>query len=573
MYRWLLCWRYLRTRYIALASVISVMLGVATLIIVNAVMDGFTQEMQEKMHGILSDVIVESHSASGLPNPEMFTKRIRQILGDELAGMTTVVHVPAIVAINCQGETVTRQINLIGIDTGTYANVSDFSKFLLHPENQQQLSFALHDAGYGVGRVGFPESGWGYRRRVAETQKRWQELQKQIDLERERNEKLRAQMDRVGVNGDATNDAASLNGAAPDLDAMLKNLNTSAAGDSAENDSIAQSDTSKSNDTLASTRLDASQLTPSVSAVASTPEESQAQVFDPAKSQYDGIVLGIGIATSRYRNSDGEVTDFYYCHPGDDVTVTFPTSGTPPRAVNEKFTVVDFYESKMSDYDMTFAFVPLDKLQQYRGMIDPTSKRGAVSSIQLRLKKGADLDLARDRLRAAFPMEMMVQVSTWRDLQGPLLAAVQMETTILNILLFLIIAVAGFGILATFFMIVVEKTKDIGVLKSLGAPGSGIASIFLGYGVLLGTVGAGVGGVIGLIFVANINTIADLLEFITGQEVFDPTIYYFDSIPTVIHASTVVWVVIGAVLIAVAASVLPALRAARMRPVEALRYE
>jgi lipoprotein-releasing system permease protein len=260
-------------------------------------------------------------------------------------------------------------------------------------------------------------------------------------------------------------------------------------------------------------------------------------------------------------------------HPGDDVTVTFPTAGSPPRAVNEKFTVVDFYESKMSDYDMTFAFMSLDKLQKFRGMIDPSSKSGAVSSIQLRLRKGADLDLARDRLREAFPMEMMVQVSTWRDLQGPLLAAVQMETTILNILLFLIIAVAGFGILATFFMIVVEKTKDIGILKSLGAPGQGIASIFMGYGVLLGAVGAGAGGVLGLLFVAYINKIADLLEVITGQEVFDPTIYYFDSIPTVVHPWMVFWVIIGAVFIAVAASVLPALRAARMRPVEALRYE
>ncbi len=148
MYRWLLCWRYLRTRYIALASVVSVTLGVATLIIVNSVMDGFTQEMQEKMHGILSDVIVESHSSSGLPNPSMFTSRIKRALGDDLEGMTTVVHVPAIVAINFRGEVITRQINLIGIDTNTYASVSDFSKFLLHPENQRMLSFQLHESGY-----------------------------------------------------------------------------------------------------------------------------------------------------------------------------------------------------------------------------------------------------------------------------------------------------------------------------------------------------------------------------------------------------------------------------------------
>ncbi|MCA9131748.1 MAG: FtsX-like permease family protein, partial [Planctomycetales bacterium] len=166
-----------------------------------------------------------------------------------------------------------------------------------------------------------------------------------------------------------------------------------------------------------------------------------------------------------------------------------------------------------------------------------------------------------------------LQVNCWRDLQGALLAAVQMETTILNILLFLIIAVAGFGILATFFMIVVEKTKDIGVLKSLGASGTGVASIFLGYGVLLGAFGSGVGAIAGLLFVAHINTVADVLESITGQEIFDPTVYYFETIPTIVHPWTVVWVVLGAVFIAVMASVLPSIRAARMHPVEALRYE
>ena len=561
MYRWLLCWRYLKTRYIALASVVSVTLGVATLIIVNSVMDGFTQEMQEKMHGILSDVIVESHSSSGLPNPDIFTGRIRQILGDDLVGMTTVVHVPAIAAISCQGETVTRQINLIGIDTDTYASVSDFSKFLLHPENQKMLSFSLHESGYAPERAGFPESGWGYRRRVAQAQKRWQELQSQLETERKRNDRLRSQIDRGAEKALGTSAPLGESGSQPPAFPPNQELAAAASETQPDADSKPHSPSLLDGSTFSSLEE------------ADSPSAETAQVFDATTQQHEGIVLGIGVGTSRYRDSGGEVTDFYYLHPGDDITVTFPTAGSPPRAVNEKFTVVDFYESKMSDYDMTFAFVPLKKLQQFRGMVDPTSQVGAVSSIQLKLRKGANLDLARDQLRAAFPMEMMVQVSTWRDLQGPLLAAVQMETTILNILLFLIIAVAGFGILATFFMIVVEKTKDIGILKSLGAPGQGIATIFMGYGVLLGAVGAGAGGVMGLIFVAYINKIADVLEYVTGQEVFDPTIYYFDSIPTVVHPWMVVWVVAGAVMIAVAASVLPAIRAARMRPVEALRYE
>jgi lipoprotein-releasing system permease protein len=148
-----------------------------------------------------------------------------------------------------------------------------------------------------------------------------------------------------------------------------------------------------------------------------------------------------------------------------------------------------------------------------------------------------------------------------------------METTLLNILLFLIIAVAGFGILATFFMIVVEKTKDIGILKALGAESRGVMSIFLGYGFSLGVVGSGVGMVGGVLFVVYINVIAWLIEIVTGREVFDPTIYYFQEIPTVIDPLTITWVMAGSVLIAVLASVLPALRAARLHPVEALRYE
>ena len=122
-------------------------------------------------------------------------------------------------------------------------------------------------------------------------------------------------------------------------------------------------------------------------------------------------------------------------------------------------------------------------------------------------------------------------------------------------------------------MIVVEKTRDIGILKALGAPSQGVMSIFLSYGVSLGAVGAGVGMVLGLLFVFNINEIAALLEVVSGQEVFDPTVYYFQEIPTATEPLMIVGVVIGALLIAVMASVLPAIRAARLHPVEALRWQ
>jgi lipoprotein-releasing system permease protein len=195
-----------------------------------------------------------------------------------------------------------------------------------------------------------------------------------------------------------------------------------------------------------------------------------------------------------------------------------------------------------------------------------------VNSIEIKLKPGADGNAVRDKLRAAFASELY-GVYTWRDKQGALLAAVQLETAILNVLLFLIIAVAGFGILAIFYMIVVEKTRDIGILKSLGASGRGVMGIFLAYGLSLGLVGSGVGLAVGLLFVHYINQIADLLGRITGHPLFDPQIYYFYRIPTIVTPQTVFWIVAGALGIAVLASVLPARRAARLHPVEALRYE
>ena len=214
-------------------------------------------------------------------------------------------------------------------------------------------------------------------------------------------------------------------------------------------------------------------------------------MFDPVKEQHTGMVLGIAMCSIRGRDASGEVHDYYLCRPGDDVQVYFPTAGDSPKPVSWSFTVVDLYESKMSEYDSRFAFVPLEKLQDLRGMFDPLTETPYVTSIQIKLKPGADLNEVRDKLRAAFPPdEYPYRIETWRDYARTMLAAVQMETTILNILLFLIIAVAGFGILATFFMIVVEKTRDIGILKALGAPSRGVMSIFLGYGVSLGTVGA-----------------------------------------------------------------------------------
>ena len=552
MYTLLLCWRYLRTRWIALASVISVTLGVATMIVVNAVMAGFAHEMQSRIHGILSDLVFESHSLSGFQDPDWHMEEIRRAGGDAIEGMTPTVAVPAMLNFQVRGQWVTRQIMLIGIDEKTHAQVSDFGRYLQHPDNRRQLSFDLRDGGYDTidsqtegqqvaTRPALEGAGWPHRRMRVERERAWR--QRQAELQG---------VEQAG--GIEPRGAGPVRPVDHQVDAVLAATapeGTPVAGPPGEFPPTAEAH-------------------PPTAPVdpfrAARPEEGR--TFDPAREQFTGIVPGLGLAS--FRDNDG--IDRFLVLPGDDVKITFPTAATPPKAVTDTYTVVDFYESKMSEYDSNFVFVPIEQLEKARGMIDPQTGLPSVNSIQIKLRPGADLETVRDRLRQAFPADMYA-VSSWKDKQGPLLSAVDMEMAVLNILLFMIVAVAGFGILAIFFMIVVEKTRDIGILKSLGAGSTGVAAIFLGYGLFLGLVGAGAGLALGLGITWNINRIRVLVEWCTGERVFDPSIYYFFRIPTIIDPWTIAWIITGAVGIAVAASVLPALRAARLHPVEALRHD
>lgn len=577
VYKYLLCWRYLRSRYIALASIVSVTLGVATMIVVNAVMAGFAREMQQRLHNILSDVVLESHSLEGFRDPDWHMEQMQRAAGEDIERMVAAVHVPAMLSFQYsgRGEWITRPVTLIGIDDEAPEQAAEFRQYLQHPKNRQRFSFKLREGGYDVydhqaGERGTPRpemrhAGWTHRRRMAELRRAARQI------ERHGPEAAPAGADAVDGS------AASEHAPRPEADERgdLERHRPSGLAprelggpDAHEPDGPALGERDAP---APGTPTDRAQRPPARRTGRAADPFARGGAshdrFDPRTQQRTGLVMGIGLASFRL---DG--ADRFLLLPGDDVRLTFPTAGTPPRAVDDTFTIVDFYESKMSEYDSSLVFVPLRKLQELRGMIEPETGIAYATSIQIKLKPGRDLNQVRDKLRKLFPPQLY-SVSTWRDKQGALLAAVHMETAILNVLLFLIIAVAGFGILAIFFMIVVEKTRDIGILKSLGASGRGIMGIFLFYGLLLGLVGSGVGMVLGLLFTQNINAIADWLGWLTGRPVFDPDIYYFYEIPALVEWPTVTWIVLGALGIAALASVLPARRAARLHPVEALRYE
>ena len=562
MYKLLLSWRYLRTRFIALASIVSVTLGVATLIVVNSVMSGFVDQMKHRLHGVLSDIEMSAPLLSEIHHSEYTVDQIRGLLGDDLAEVTCVVRTPALMAFQTpNGMSMQQQVILIGIDDATFGNVTDFEPYLQHAMKKSNFSFDLEDeyaSEYGN------LTGWELRRFKAEKNRQIEEWHRQ--------QTLRAQQEQNKWRTDLQSSVAQASFQQPvtnqqTADGPVRTFVPLPAKIRPIDEVLAEKQESENTNSPP-------QFTGVDPHAHLRQQVAVEDMFDPAKDHYTGIILGQAIAKRLAVDKDNEIKDVYILRPGDDVQLMVTTVGRQPKPVSDMCTVVDFYNSNMHEYDSQFAFMPISALQEMRGMINPMTGKGSVSTIQIKLKDGVDLNEAKMALLQRFPIEeYFCDIETWQDKQGPLLSAVNMELTILNILLFLIIAVAGFGILATFYMIVVEKTRDIGILKALGAPSGGVMSIFLGYGVSLGAVGTGAGIVLGLLFVEYINQIADFVQWMTGQEIFDPTIYYFSEIPTIVSPWMVIGVAIGAIAIAVMASVLPSLRAARLHPVEALRYE
>lgn len=466
MYKLLLCWRYLKTRYLALACVVSVMLGVATLIVVNSVMNGFSTKLRHRLHGLLSDVLVEATSFDGFPDPEGTMRFIRESpVGDKIEAMTPTLEILGIIQIRYRGQLIPRFVRLIGIDPEGRARIGGFAEHLQRPENRQHPSFRLS-----------PEA-------------------------------------------QARHDAFNPPAPAP----------------------VPQ---------------------PTMPGEIPPPEPPPVLVKEPA-----GIIVGYAIANVRLPRAspNDPEKEVAIVEPGDEVILT-TVSGQRLTPVYDSFVVCDYFKSEMSEYDANYVFVPLEHLQRLRTMED------RVTSIQIKLKDFRDAKEVVETLRANFP-EWSYKVETWEDKQGPLLSAISVELGLLNVLLFMIIGVAGFGILSIFAMIVAEKTRDIGILKALGASNLGVMKIFLGYGMLLGLVGAVLGTGLGLSFTWNINPIEHFLTHTTGMEIFPRNIYYFDEIPTKVYPWSVALVNVGAVVIAVVFSILPALRAATLHPVRALRYE
>lgn len=231
------------------------------------------------------------------------------------------------------------------------------------------------------------------------------------------------------------------------------------------------------------------------------------------------------------------------------------------------FIVAGKFKSGMYDFDKNYVYLPLTVAQELVGLKD----KDAVTGISIKLDDYRYANEVRDKLQAELGLEYYVQ--TWEDARRTFLTAVMMERRVMAFILFFIIVVAGFNILAILTMVVLEKSKDIGILKALGATTQGIMSIFLLNGLLIGSLGACIGVTAGLSLVFRINWLENVLYNVSGWRPFPPEIYYFSQIPTEVNAVSIVIIASVAIISSVVFSLYPALRAARLNPVETLRYE
>ena len=253
---------------------------------------------------------------------------------------------------------------------------------------------------------------------------------------------------------------------------------------------------------------------------------------------------------------------------GETVEVISPMGNITPFGMMPKmrrFQVAGIFNTGMFEYDSTLAYVSLAEAQEFLGMGD------VVTGIQLRVR-----DVYKtDELSQVINRELgpPYHARDWMQMNKNILFALKTEKSVMFIILTLIVLVAAFGIASTLFMVVMEKTRDIAILKSMGATSRSIMQIFILEGVIIGIFGTAIGVLSGLLVALNLEPIVSLVQKVTGFELFSKDIYYLDHFPSQVIPSDVILISITAVIISFAATLYPSWAASRMAPAEALRYE
>ena len=303
--------------------------------------------------------------------------------------------------------------------------------------------------------------------------------------------------------------------------------------------------------------------------------EREAMVSDLEKNLIQGE---IGMLKRRKKNKAGhghdniilgkELSQKLGVQVGGAISMVSPASRLTPMGLIPKiklFKVVGLFESGMFEYDSSLAFISVQSAQRFFSM------KGKVSGIEIRVEDIDSADQIAELLQEnlGFPY----YVRDWMRMNKNLFSALRLEKIVMFIILILIILVAAFNIVSTLFMVVMEKTKEIAILKSMGASRTSIMKIFSFQGLIIGLLGTLIGCIGGFTIVPNLNEIVGFIENIFGITAFPSDVYYLDKLPSEIQYMDSFLIVVFSIFICFVASLYPAWRASRLDPVDGLRYE
>jgi len=552
MYKLFLCLRYLRRRVIAYFAMIGVALCVAMMLIVVSVMNGFLHKIEIAAKGLFGDIVIDSGSAKGMSRYDEFLDYLQREVPEVQAGSPFILTYGI---LTLPGTTHQQGVQIAGIRLPERAAVSDFAQGL-HFEKGMAPTF---DPPPEVLIAGL-------EREIRYTQDIARQLE-EGDMSAWPPEKQRL-WDSVMFALMGQREALSRIKNAPSVQKELDELKAKVQ-DARDRKQDAQADELE--------------------------KQFRRLQRGAIRGPDDRVVLGLGLQSLSFRTPSGQTLRAVV--PGDSITLTFVPLGkrlslADIAPTDRTFTIVDDCKTGVSSIDSGIVYIPFETLQSLNNMAPAdgaATNPAAARCGQLHLKVRDDCSATERQLEqvcakvqrawAQFEREHPdaaergISIETWRQRQAPLVSQIESQRTLVVIMFGVISLVAVALVFVLFYTIVVQKTKDIGVLKAIGASSGGVAGIFLAYGAAIGLAGSAVGTVIGYVFVLNINPIHDWIGRTFGFTVWNREWFMFDKIPNEVELVPALVIVAGAVLAGLAGSLLPAALAARMQPVEALRYE
>lgn len=529
MYKWFLTWRYLHTKLIAFFAIASVTLCVAMVLVVLSVMGGFLDTVRARSRGLHSEIVLQGGSLQGFPYYKEFGERLTETMPDVVRLCTPVLFTYGIFRVPMTSFTKATQV--LGIRLDEYVQVNDFAEGLYY---ERYYPGTTH-----LGPQRMPVAGWDGEgmpklpAKLADANAKWREYE-------------------------TDEEAIAAYDALPFTWSMLPYVVPDFAGER----------------------------------VYAVDVDGPGYVGD---ERY-GLIVGVDLLYERRADGNFDRT----VARGAGVTLTLVPldargnlKGEPPVKVPLRY--VDDSRTGIYEIDSQCVYADFDMLQHKLAMdpqplVDGGMTPARANQLFVGLQPGIDLDAARDTIEAEWiafmdslgdelhPADVNamdhVSVYTWEGLQRHFIAAVEKEKVLVTFLFGLISVVAIVLVGCIFYMIVEKKTRDIGILKALGASRRGVAAMFIAYAGAVGVVGSILGTLIGSLFVWNINAIQDYLANWNPQlRIWSPEVYSFDRIPEVVKGSDVGWVASVAVLSCMLGSLIPAVIAGRVWPVKALRYE